>query len=108
MTPPKSVESLISQQPLSNQSQPTPNSMFPSTARTPSSSSNLITSNSNNILPPTYDDLNNIFEEDSADEQNSHQPAGLKEPSNSLNTFTTQPISGPKEVTEPSNNLSKY
>lgn len=107
MTPPKSVESVINQQPLSNQSQPTPNSMFPSTARTPSSTSNLITSNSNNILPPTYDDLNNIFEEDSADEQNSHQPAVLKEPTNLLNTFTTQPVIGPKEIIEPMNNISR-
>lgn len=80
MTPPKSVE-----QPLSNQSQAAApsNATFPLSARTPSSSS-LITSNSNTILPPTYDDLNNIFEEDSADEtqtqqQQSQPPSVLKE-----------------------------
>jgi len=69
MTPPKSVE-----QPLSNQSQAAApsNATFPLSARTPSSSS-LITSNSNTILPPTYDDLNNIFEEDSADETQTQQ-----------------------------------
>lgn len=97
MTPPKSVESVAStglQNPLSNQSQST--ALFPSSAKT--ATSNLITSNSsNNIMPPTYDDLNNIFEEDSADENQQQQlsqpiaPAlAAKEPVSSLSTFTTQ------------------
>lgn len=98
MTPPKSVESVAStglQNPLSNQSQNT--ALFPSSAKTPTS--NLITSNSsNNIMPPTYDDLNNIFEEDSADENQQQQlqsqpiatAMAAKEPVSSLSTFTTQ------------------
>jgi len=89
MTPPKSVE-----QPLSNQSQVagTFNATFPSSARTPSSS-NLITSNSSTILPPTYDDLNNIFEEDSADENQIQQ----QQPSNAVKDPAQQQQSQPHQ-----------
>jgi hypothetical protein len=74
-------------QPLSNQSQST--NVFPTSAKTPTT--NLITSNSSHILAPTYDDLNNIFEEDSADETQQSQPTqATKEPVSSLTTFTTQ------------------
>ena len=106
MTPPKSVESVNNTQPLSNScetflnkqplSQNASSGLYPTSSRTPTTTANLITSSSSNtILPATFDDLDNIFEEDSADEQPKHVPAFIKESSNPivLNTFTTQPIS---------------
>ena len=106
MTPPKSVESVTNTQPLSNNcetflnkqplSQNASSGLYATSSRTPTTTANLITSSSSNtIMPATFDDLDNIFEEDSADEQPKHTPALIKESHNpvALNTFTTQPMS---------------
>ena len=72
MTPPKSVESVVNAQPLSN------NSLFTKT----------ILTNSNSMMPPSYDDLNNIFEEDSADDEQIIKP-DASNPSTSLTMANT-------------------
>ena len=81
MTPPKSVESVVNTQPSSN------SSLFAKT----------ILANTS-MMPPSYDDLNNIFEEDSADDEQLKQDVSVASgPIPTLSAFTTGPPNHPSK-----------